>query len=53
MTQHWQMISHSSCQKFSLEAARVGVHNLAHSVMAVGWVDAETVALAAYVGQAA
>ena len=37
----------------SLEAARVSVHNLAHSVMAVGWVDAETVALAAQVGQAA
>jgi hypothetical protein len=29
------------------------VHNLSHSVMAVGWVDAEAVPLAAQVGEAA
>ena len=36
-----------------LEAAREGVNNLAHCVMAVGWVDGQPVALAAQVGQTA
>lgn len=37
----------------SLEAARVGVHNLPHCVMAVGRMDSQPIALAAHVGQAA